>query len=128
MNQINEYIVFSVADDEYEEDPGVAPDKTELASTLRTLSAKLDDLSTCHELITKHGAGLQRALSDIEQCDSPQDLAPTSPQAAARLKSLNERATLFRITSNAMINVSKCLEGIKLFIVAVTLGVIKQIW
>ncbi len=74
-------------------------DKNELQTTVRTLSAKLEDLNTCNDLITKHGAALQRALGELEQLDSSADVS-------AKIKSVNERATLFRITSNAMINVS----------------------
>ena len=97
-SKLHEIIASIVSDDDFDEEES-QPDKNELASTLRTLSAKLDDLNTCNELISKHGAGLQRALGDIEQCDNTADVG-------AKVKSLNERATLFRITSNAMINVS----------------------
>lgn len=45
-------------------------------------------------MITKHGAALQRALGELE---SGEDLATKN-------KIVNERATLFRISSNAMIN------------------------
>lgn len=45
-------------------------------------------------MITKHGAALQRALAELE---SGEDLA-------SKNKIVNERATLFRISSNAMIN------------------------
>jgi hypothetical protein len=51
-------------------------------------------LKTCYDLITKHGAALQRALAELE---SGEDLANKN-------KIVNERATLFRISSNAMIN------------------------
>lgn len=45
-------------------------------------------------MITKHGSALQRALSELE---NGEDLANKN-------KIVNERATLFRISSNAMIN------------------------
>lgn len=54
----------------------------------------MENLKTCYDLITKHGAALQRALSELE---SGEDLA-------GKNKIVNERATLFRISSNAMIN------------------------
>ena len=41
-------------------------DKTELQNTLRTLSSKVEDLSTCNDLIAKHGTALQRSLSELE--------------------------------------------------------------
>ena len=48
------------ASDEEEEDSGGGgqPDKAELQNQLRTLNAKLEDLTTCNDLITKHGAAL----------------------------------------------------------------------
>jgi len=78
------------------------PDKSELQTLLRQLNSKLEDLNTCNDLITKHGTALQRALSELEQ------LEPASESATTKIKAVNERATLFRITSNAMINVSVC--------------------
>ena len=72
-------------------------DKQELQSMLRSLVTKLEDLRTCHDLIIKHGGALQRALTELEQIDNPSE-------AVSKSKSVNERATLFRITSNAMIN------------------------
>ena len=74
------------------------PDRDELQNVLRTLNSKLEDIRTCSDLIQKHGSSLQRALVDLEQSDSAAD-------AAAKMKPVNERATLFRITSSAMINV-----------------------
>ncbi|NXX85455.1 OSBP1 protein, partial [Urocolius indicus] len=72
-------------------------DKTELQSTLRTLSSKVEDLSTCNDLIAKHGTALQRSLSELEALRLP-------AESQEKIKQVNERATLFRITSNAMIN------------------------
>ena len=43
--------------------------------------------------------GLQKALSELESTDSHHDIV-------SKVKQVNERATLFRITSTAMINVS----------------------
>lgn len=51
-------------------------------------------MKTCYDLITKHGSALQRALAELE---SGEDLTNKN-------KIVNERATLFRISSNAMIN------------------------
>lgn len=53
-------------------------------------------MKTCYDLITKHGIELRRALTELESND---DLA-------SKKKIVSERATLFRISSNAMINVS----------------------
>ncbi|XP_077730458.1 oxysterol-binding protein 2 isoform X2 [Canis aureus] len=72
-------------------------DKSELHYTIKSLSVKLDDLSTCNDLIAKHGAALQRSLSELDGLKIPYE-------SCEKLKVVNERATLFRITSNAMIN------------------------
>lgn len=91
-------------DEDYEMLPS-QPEKNELQTVLRVLSSKLEDLITCNDLITKHGAGLQRLLSELEQLESCND-------SASRIKAVNERATLFRITTTAMINA--CNEYLQL--------------
>ncbi|XP_053442824.1 oxysterol-binding protein 2 isoform X6 [Nycticebus coucang] len=80
-----------------DEDTASPADKSELHQTLTNLSLKLDDLSTCNDLIAKHGAALQRSLNELDSLKIP-------PESGEKLKAVNERATLFRITSNAMIN------------------------
>ncbi|KAM4827454.1 oxysterol-binding protein 2 isoform 1-T1 [Thomomys bottae] len=80
-----------------DEEPASPADKSELHHTLKNLSLKLDDLSTCNDLIAKHGAALQRSLNELDSLKIPSD-------SSEKLKVVNERATLFRITSNAMIN------------------------
>ncbi|XP_013875660.1 oxysterol-binding protein 1 isoform X2 [Austrofundulus limnaeus] len=71
---------------------------SEIQSTLRTLSSKVEDLSTCNDLIVKHGSALQRSLSELE------GLRVGSGDMGEKIRQVTERATLFRITSNAMIN------------------------
>ncbi|XP_048369877.1 oxysterol-binding protein 2 [Sphaerodactylus townsendi] len=85
------------SDDSGDEEPASQSDKSELHSTLKNLSSKLEDLSTCNDLIAKHGAALQRSLSELENLRLP-------AESGEKIKAVNERATLFRITSNAMIN------------------------
>ncbi|XP_030647291.1 oxysterol-binding protein 2 isoform X1 [Chanos chanos] len=85
------------SDDSGDEEPGSQSDRSEIQGTLKTLASKLDDLSTCNDLIAKHGAALQRSLSELETLRSP-------AEGGEKIKAVNERATLFRITSNAMIN------------------------
>ncbi|XP_037673055.1 oxysterol-binding protein 2 isoform X2 [Choloepus didactylus] len=81
-----------------DDDQSASPsDKSELCHTIKNLSLKLDDLSTCNDLIAKHGAALQRSLSELDTLKVPSE-------SGEKLKAVNERATLFRITSNAMIN------------------------
>ncbi|XP_078681387.1 oxysterol-binding protein 1-like isoform X2 [Branchiostoma floridae x Branchiostoma belcheri] len=86
-------------DDDEDGQSHTSPDKNEIQNTLRILSAKLEDLNTCNDLIAKHGAALQRSLSELEMLDKE-----NSTDVQSKVKAVNERATLFRITSNAMIN------------------------
>ncbi|XP_037620516.1 oxysterol-binding protein 1-like isoform X7 [Sebastes umbrosus] len=69
----------------------------EIQSTLRTLGSKVEDLNTCNDLIVKHGSALQRSLSELEGIRVGGDMGE-------KMRQVTERATLFRITSNAMIN------------------------
>uniref|UniRef100_A0A3B3UL64 Oxysterol-binding protein n=1 Tax=Poecilia latipinna TaxID=48699 RepID=A0A3B3UL64_9TELE len=80
-----------------DEEPTTQSDRSEIQGTLKILVSKLDDLSTCNDLIAKHGAALQRSLSELEGLKVPLE-------GGEKIKAVNERATLFRITSNAMIN------------------------
>ncbi|KAH8278482.1 hypothetical protein KR018_003879, partial [Drosophila ironensis] len=68
----------------------------EINTVVRELTDRLETMRTCYDLIAKHGAALQRALNDLEQKEGE--------PLGERIKIVNERATLFRITSNAMIN------------------------
>uniref|UniRef100_A0A3Q2NQI2 Oxysterol-binding protein n=1 Tax=Fundulus heteroclitus TaxID=8078 RepID=A0A3Q2NQI2_FUNHE len=72
-------------------------EKCFVQSTLRTLGSKVEDLSTCNDLISKHGSALQRSLSEL-------DGLRLTGEAGDKIRQVTERATLFRITSNAMIN------------------------
>ncbi|TTR84632.1 Oxysterol-binding protein 1 [Bagarius yarrelli] len=76
---------------------GVGARNLEVQSTLRTLGSKVEDLSTCNDLIAKHGSALQRSLSELESIK-------LGGETSDKIRQVTERATLFRITSNAMIN------------------------
>ncbi|XP_052320530.1 oxysterol-binding protein 1 isoform X2 [Oncorhynchus keta] len=76
---------------------GARNSNSEVQSTLRTLGSKVEDLSTCNDLIAKHGSALQRSLSELEGVRLGGD-------TDGKIRQVTERATLFRITSNAMIN------------------------
>jgi len=90
---------------------GTTDTRDELQSALRTLSAKLEDIRTCSDLIDKHGTSLQRALVELE-CAGAESAAAAAAAAdgGVRLRqgTVSERATLFRITTSAMINVRTC--------------------
>ncbi|XP_022666452.1 oxysterol-binding protein 1-like [Varroa destructor] len=80
--------------------PKAAQDEQE--RLLRTLAAKRDDLRTCNDLVAKHSYALMRCLGDLEQTES------SDGDVAARkiMKQVNERATLFRITSTNIVKTS----------------------
>ena len=67
-------------------------DRIEIAAMSKTFDAKLEDLKMCMDLITRHYQALQRTLADLDQIDKTETTTNT-------IKSVNERATLFRITS-----------------------------
>ncbi|KAB0790728.1 hypothetical protein PPYR_15720 [Photinus pyralis] len=89
--------IRNMESEEDEEADEASGSPEEWSGVVRELQACLDDLQTCSELISKHGASLQRALGELESTVDP-DLAQ------GKSKLVNERATLFRIASNAMIN------------------------
>ncbi|UJR30663.1 hypothetical protein I4U23_018187 [Adineta vaga] len=80
-------------------------ERDELTTMNKTFDAKLDDLNMCMDLINRHYQALCRTLVDLEQVDKTE--ATTNI-----IKSVNERATLFRITSTAMLNA--CQELVQL--------------
>ena len=70
------------------------------AENIKPLNTKLDDLQTCNDLVGKHGSALQRAIVELQEVED-------NPTLFTKLKFVNEKATLFRITANAMISVSE---------------------
>ncbi len=67
-------------------------ERAEIVTMNKTFDAKLDDLKMCMDLINRHYQALHRTLADLEQIDKSETTINT-------IKSVNERATLFRITS-----------------------------
>lgn len=67
-------------------------ERAEIATMNKTFDAKLDDMKMCMDLISRHYQALHRTLGDLEQIDKSEATVNT-------IKSVNERATLFRITS-----------------------------
>lgn len=82
------------SEEEEEDNNAAAIPSEELNLVIRDLTASLENLKTCFDLISKHGSALQRALMDLE----------SGEDVAARSKLVSERATLFRISANAMKN------------------------
>ncbi len=77
----------------------------ELLTIVKTLSNKLEDLQTCHDLIVRHGQALQRSLAELEALNTSKEVSK-SLESGGLIKGVNERATIFKITSNALINAS----------------------
>lgn len=82
------------SEEEEDDNNATAIPSEELNLVIRDLTASLENLKTCFDLISKHGTALQRALMDLE----------SGEDVAARSKLVSERATLFRISANAMKN------------------------
>eukprot|EP00112_Aurelia_sp_Birch-Aquarium-sp1_P009621 Seg2098.9 transcript_id=Seg2098.9/GoldUCD/mRNA.D3Y31 product="Oxysterol-binding protein 1" protein_id=Seg2098.9/GoldUCD/D3Y31 len=87
--------------------------------TVKSLSSKLEDLVTCNNLVNNHGASLQRSVGDLvdkETRSSTESVDSKSSKdfqdANGKLKSINEKAQLFRITSNAMIGACNDFLGL----------------
>lgn len=74
--------------------------------TIKTISSKLDDLTTCNNLVNNHGGSLQKSISDhVDKDPSRPDKSKDGKDGVEQsMRLINEKAQLFRITSNAMIN------------------------
>ncbi|XP_014606256.1 PREDICTED: oxysterol-binding protein 1 isoform X1 [Polistes canadensis] len=88
------------SDEEEEEYQDNDNQKVEQGAAVKDLSQRLDDLQACYDLITKRGFTLQRALNELET------LEPPYPDLTTKIKTLNEKAALFRIAATAMISKS----------------------
>lgn len=81
--------------------------KQDLVNTVKLLSAKLEDLTTCSNLIGKHGSALTGSLNTLN-LDKVMQAAGQSDRAAVKdmVKTVNERAALLKLTSAAMVKAS----------------------
>ncbi|VEN53428.1 unnamed protein product [Callosobruchus maculatus] len=71
---------------------------------VRKLESQLSELQTCGDVLAKHWKNLAKPLSEMETNADPEALQ-------GKTKEVCERATLFRIATNAMIN--SCAEYLK---------------
>lgn len=88
-----------ISEEEEEEFQVIDIQKPEQVS-VKDLSQRLENLQACNDLLIKRGTMLQRILNELEA------LEPPSVELAAKIKTVSERATLFRIAAGAMVNVS----------------------
>ena len=52
--------------DSSDNDPPQEISKQELVTTVKSLTAKMEDLSTCSDLVAKHGTGLITSLNALK--------------------------------------------------------------
>jgi hypothetical protein len=90
--------------DSDDEDGGIEAEKSELASMLRFLQLKLDELATSHQFVLKHSTLLTKSLTELENVQSKPD--------DNLIKTINERSTVYKITMLTVVNA--CQEFIKL--------------
>lgn len=62
-------------DEEEFEATSAVSEKEELQGVLKQLTSRLEDMQTCSDLMAKHGAALQRALSELEATEGASDTA-----------------------------------------------------
>lgn len=82
-------------------------EQAQIEAMTKTFETKLDDLKMCMDLINRHYQALHRTLADLEQLDKNETTINT-------IKSVNERATLFRITSTGK-NKQKSIHRFRIF-------------
>lgn len=92
-------IVAFVSEEEEDEYQDNDNQKGEHVSTIKDLTERLETLQKWNDILTKRGTMLQRALNDLESLET------ISPDLSAKIKSVNEKATQFKIAANAMIKV-----------------------
>ncbi|XP_003427315.3 oxysterol-binding protein 1 isoform X3 [Nasonia vitripennis] len=84
-------------EDEYQDNDN---QKGEHVSTIKDLTERLETLQKWNDILTKRGTILQRALNDLESLET------ISPDLSTKIKTVNEKATQFKIAANAMIKSS----------------------
>ncbi|XP_013784959.1 oxysterol-binding protein 1-like [Limulus polyphemus] len=80
-------------------------EKNEFQKAIETLSAKLEDLSTCNEQLVRQGSALEKSLDEA-------DFNQTNGGPDVPVKQLKERALLFKAACNIMIKT--CTEYVQL--------------
>ena len=95
-------------EDDLEEADAGEITKQELINVIKLMSAKLEDLSTCSNLIGKHGTALQAAIAELTSNEKLMEKASPENRAAFKnlSKTVTERAALLKLTSNAMVKAS----------------------
>lgn len=88
-----------ISEEEEEEYQDNTNQKAEQVSSLKDLTERLEHLQSCNELLMKRGTSLQNYITDLETQE------PISHEISTKVKTLTERATLFRIAATAMIKV-----------------------
>ncbi len=88
------------------DNPAAEITKQELLNVVKTLSAKLEDLTTCSNLIDRHGSALISSLASLNVERAALAASPNpSDQSGLKdaIKTVTERAALLKLTSAAMV-------------------------
>ncbi|XP_016906592.1 oxysterol-binding protein 1 isoform X3 [Apis cerana] len=83
-------------EEEFQDNDSQKPEQV----SVKDLSQRLENLQACNDLLVKKGTMLQRILNELEA------LEPPSAELGTKIKTVSERATLFRIAASAMVNAS----------------------
>ncbi|XP_046385783.1 oxysterol-binding protein 1 isoform X2 [Ischnura elegans] len=99
--------------------------EAQVEALLQPLVSRLEELNTCCDLIGKHRSTLQRSIADLESVagnssaasDESSEAGTTEsavsvPTLLPKVRAIIERATLFRITSDALR--TRCVEYVDL--------------
>ncbi|XP_065574277.1 oxysterol-binding protein 1-like isoform X1 [Artemia franciscana] len=88
-------------EEEYDNNAGDSWDNKNIDEMIKSLTSKFNGVQTCTELLTRHYTALTKAIADTESTIST---ALEKPQeVTAKIKALNERSELFRLTSGEVL-------------------------
>ncbi|KAK2720637.1 oxysterol-binding protein 1-like isoform X2 [Artemia franciscana] len=88
-------------EEEYDNNAGDSSDNKNIDEMIKSLTSKFNDVQTCTELLTRHYTALTKAIADTEPTISTASEKPQ--EVTAKIKALNERSALFRLTSGAVL-------------------------
>ena len=96
-------ISFAEDEEEYDNNAGDSSDNKNIDEMIKSLTSKFNDVQTCTELLTRHYTALTKAIADTEPTIYTASEKPQ--EVTAKIKALNERSALFRLTSGAVLRV-----------------------
>ncbi|XP_012279948.1 oxysterol-binding protein 1 isoform X2 [Orussus abietinus] len=88
-------VMESEEDEDYQDNDNQRGEHT---SIVKDLSLCLEDLQMCHDHVVKGGIALQTAIADLESLET------ANLELSAKIKTVGDRATRFRIVAKTMIS------------------------